>query len=350
MRSALVTLGPMEWPAIIPIAILLLLVALLWRKLERAMGEEPPPLDGKWLASAAAVAAVGAVALWLLINRFAPVHVRSYGVMLLLAFVAAIAYLSRTGPPRGFALPAIIDTALTILISCIVGARLMFVLLALGDYANNPVTIVDVWQGGLSFHGGVLGALIGTAIFARRYRLRWDVLVDLITPTVALGYAITRIGCFLRGCCHGHPTDLPWGVVFPENIKEFPMPVHPTQLYASAGSLLLMLILIKLWPRLHRPGQLFPLYLFLYSILRFLCEITRKGATAEVWGPLPWLTVGQVASVGIAIAGLVWFLALQRGPYENPATARVTLEPVVSEPSEPAHDQHKGHKKRRKKH
>lgn len=346
MRSALVTLGPMEWPAIFAIAGILLLVALLWRKLERAMGDEPPPLNRRWYAAAAPASIVGAVVLWLLINRFAPVHVRSYGVMLLTAFVACIIYLSRTGPPRGFRLPIIIDSALVVLISCIIGARLMFVLLELGSYREDPLTVMDVWQGGLSFHGGLIGALLAMAVFVRKHRMRWDVYLDLMAPVVALGYAITRIGCFLRGCCHGNPTDLPWGVVFPENIREFPMPVHPTQLYASAGSLAIMFLLIRVWPRLHRPGQLFALYVFLYSILRFLCEITRRGASAEDFGFLPAFSVAQAASILTAIAGLIWFLWLQKRPHENPVTASILLPEAQGDgATETAEQQDKSHRK-----
>jgi len=321
MRSTLVELGPWQWPAVFGIAAVLLLVVFAWRRLERALGEEPAPMDRSWWGITTLFVGLFAVGLLLLINRYGPVKVRSYGVMLLLGFAAGAYYAHRAGARRGLTVPLLIDFVFLVLVLAIIGARALFVLLALGEYAKDPLTVVDVWRGGLSFHGGLAGAILGAVLFVRWRKLRFAVLADLAIPGLAIGYAITRIGCFLNGCCHGHPTDLPWGVVFPENAQRFPMPVHPTQLYAGLGSLLIFLILVRLAPRLHRPGQVLPVYLVLYSILRFICEQTRRGATAEVSTLIPALTVGQIACIVTAVGGVVWFLLLQRMPYENPVTA-----------------------------
>jgi phosphatidylglycerol:prolipoprotein diacylglycerol transferase len=309
------------------IAAVVCVAIVAWRRLERALGEEPAPVTSQWLLLTGVTVAAVSVVLLLLINRFAPVHIRSYGVMLLLGFVAGILYANRVGPPRGLTLPLIIDMALLDLLFAIVGARAIFVLTMFKEYASDPKTVVDVWRGGLSFHGGLLGALIATIVFCRWRRVRFAVLADICTPGICLGYAITRIGCFLNGCCYGGPTNLPWGVRFPEIAHQYPMPVHPTQLYASAGSLGLFFIVRAAWKHMHRPGQLFPLYLMLYSVLRFLLEYTRRGVTAEIFAPLPALTVGQFACILIAIGGLVWFLILQRMPFEDPLAARAVQEP-----------------------
>jgi phosphatidylglycerol:prolipoprotein diacylglycerol transferase len=342
MRSILVSLGPWEWPAVFGIAVVVWLAILGWRWLERALGEEPAPINRQWYIVTGLMVAVVSVGLLLLINRFAPVQIKSYGVMLLLGFVAGIIYANHVGPQRGLSLPFIIDMTLMDLLFAIVGARGIFVLTMYKEYAGDPKTVLDVWRGGLSFHGGLLGAVIATIIFCRWRRVRFAVLADICTPGVCLGYAITRIGCFLNGCCHGGPTTLPWGVRFPEIAHQFPMPVHPTQLYASAGSIGLYFIVTTVWKRMHRPGQLFPLYLVLYSILRFLLEYTRRGASAEVFAPIPALTVAQFACIFIAIGGLIWFLILQRWPAENPLTARAVREP---EPAPAPAGKHSGKKK-----
>ena len=341
MRSVLVSLGPIEWPGIFGIAAILMVAVLLWRRLERILEEDQPqaPLDARWIVGALSFVAALSVALFFLINRFGPVKIRSYGVMLLVGFVAGIIYASRVGPQRGLKLSTIIDLVLLELISAIVGARVMFVALMYKDYVQNPSTVLDVWRGGLSFHGGLLGAVIATLIFSKVRKVRFTVLADILTPAIPIGYALTRIGCLLNGCCHGGPTDLPWGIIQPDS--GYTCPLEPTQLYASAGSLVLFAILYWAWPRMHRPGQLFPLYMFTYSILRFLCEYTRRGFSAEVSGVVSALTVAQFACIFIALAGLVWFLILQRRPYENPVEA-MAVEPEV----EPLASRH-GKKKRK---
>lgn len=333
MRSILAQLGPYEWPAVIVIAAIVFAVVLLWRALAEALGDELGPIDGRWFAFT--IPAVGAVSvgIFLAVNHFAPVEIKSYGVMLLCGYVAGIIYTTRVGPRLGFPATAAIDVALATLFAAIIGARVLFVILLWDEYSKSPTTVLEIMQGGLSFHGGLIGALLAAVLFCRWGRYRFAVVTDILTPAVPIGYALTRLGCFLNGCCHGHETSLPWGVVFPQNVRHFPDPVHPTQLYASAGSLLLFAILIRLWPRLQRPGQLFPSYMFLYAILRFLCEYTRRGATAKVSAIFPAFTIGQLACIGMAIVGIVWFLILQRKPYENPLEAQARLpEPAPSEP------------------
>lgn len=332
MRSVLVSLGPWEWPVVFGIALVLIAGVLAWRRLERYLGEEPAPLDARWFATMIPTVLAMAVGIFLLVNRFAPVEIKSYGVMLLLGFTGGIMYASHVGAPRGLPAQALVDMGLMQLVAAVVGARVIFVLTMLGDYAAAPLTILDVWRGGLSFHGGLLGALIATWLFCRWRKVRFAVLADICSPALCIGYAVTRLGCFLNGCCHGHATSLPWGVVFPENAREFPMPVHPTQLYAMAGSIVIFFILRAAWPRMHRPGQLFPLYLMLYSLLRYGCEQTRRGATGEIIPWLPVMTVGQLACVFIALGGLVAYLILQRMPYENPVQA-LAVQPSDTPPA-----------------
>jgi phosphatidylglycerol:prolipoprotein diacylglycerol transferase len=127
---------------------------------------------------------------------------------------------------------------------------------------------------------------------------------DLAAPGIAVGYAVARIGCFLNGCCYGHECSLPWGVTFPQigSHPPPPVPVHPAQLYAVIGTLGFTLpVLLLLTPYLRKRFDRFLGFLVLSSIVRYVVEIFRRGATGEIWQPMPVFTVAQAASLGIII-------------------------------------------------
>jgi phosphatidylglycerol:prolipoprotein diacylglycerol transferase len=130
---------------------------------------------------------------------------------------------------------------------------------------------------------------------------------DLLAPSVAFGYSLARIGCFLNGCCAGGPTKLPWGVDFlHDNVQG---PVHPTQLYSGLGHILVGLALLWLAPRIRVPGHLALWFLTLSSTVRTFDEVFRRSYSAQVWGWLPALTQAQAASIAIillSVALLLW--------------------------------------------
>ena len=286
MRPVLLKLGPWEPWQIGLVFVTLLAASLLWRRLEKRLDPTAPERRFSWPLTLGGCAA-GAVVLYLLVNRFAPVEIKSYGVMLLVAFTAGLWWLGRNAGAHGLQLPDIIDLGLSLLIGGVVGARGMFVLLEWAFYAQNPHTVINVWEGGLSFHGGVLGAIIAGLIYARIKRFPFLLLADLCAAPLALGYSVARIGCFLNGCCQGGPTTLPWGVCFPANAAQgIPLvPVQPTQIYASLASLGIFVLLVHLRDRYPRRGYLIAAYLVIYSFVRFLLEYTRRGISAELATP-----------------------------------------------------------------
>ncbi|MEN6549075.1 MAG: prolipoprotein diacylglyceryl transferase [Armatimonadia bacterium] len=301
MRPVLVSLGPWGYLALPVIFVVLYLLMLAWQWAEARWGEGKP-LNAARAALTALPAAVLTVLVFLLVNRFAPVEIKSWGTMLVLAFAAGTVWLAKWGDKRVIKPPEALDLALFCLIGAIIGARLIFVALDWDQYAQNPGHLLNVWEGGLSFHGGLLGAILAGLLFARLRKINFWALADEVCPGIAIGYAIARIGCFLNGCCHGHPCNLPWAMVFPHGeIND--RPVHPTQLYAMAASLVIFAILVKLRGKFPRAGHLFGAYLALYSIQRYLLEMTRAGATGKLL--LPWLTVGQLASVLIFLVVVV---------------------------------------------
>ena len=150
---------------------------------------------------------------------------------------------------------------------------------------------------------------------------------DLVAPSLAFGYAVARIGCFLNGCCHGGPTDFIGGIDFPHD--DVAGPIHPVQLYASVGSFLLGLILLWLTPKIRVPGHLAMWYLVLYSVLRSAMEHFRRGFTAEPWGPVSFLTQAQAFSILVAVIALVVvFATLKRVGYPLPEPADAAPGPA----------------------
>lgn len=211
-------------------------------------------------------------------------RVHSYGLMLMVGFALGVAWSAREAKRRGLSPTLITDYALWALLSAIVFSRVLFVLLNLKLFLQYPAQIWQLWKGGLSFHGGLGGAILALYFFCKKRGVGFLQLMDLIAPSVPLGYAFARIGCFLNGCCYGVPTDLPWGVVFHnEHIPgAFTPPSHPVQLYDSAISLLLFGLLA--WRRgyVRFDGQMALWYFGSYSIIRFAMEGLRRGATGQI--------------------------------------------------------------------
>ncbi len=184
------------------------------------------------------------------------------------------------------------------------GSRLFFVVINAGHYLKHPLDIIKLWEGGLVFYGGLLLAVPVALWYIRKHSLDTGGLMDIFAPSLAVGHAVGRIGCFASGCCYGKASGLPWAVTFldPECVARTGIPLHPTQLYESAGEFLNFLILITL--RRHRSfkGQLFWTYIVLYSALRFTVEFFRGD---EVRGyVVAGISVSQVISVIIGLAAM----------------------------------------------
>lgn len=318
MCPVFVHLGPVDVGEALLGVIGVFLFMLLWRPAARKLGEEVPPLTPLRIFCFLLAAAVTVAIAVLLINRFGPVQVKAYGTMLVVGLAVGTIWCMHEGARRGHPSAIFIDFAIYVLIGGIIGARLLFVALDWASYSAHPQSVLALWEGGLSFHGGVLGAMIAAFLFARRYRIGFGELTDIAAPGLALGFVFGRFGCFFNGCCYGIPTKLPWGVVFPhatwQNGAPISGPVHPTQIYAALASLAIFAILYCFRDRMARPGHLFLFYVILYSGWRFFVEQLRYGATAAPFGPLPQFTIGQVASVLIMLgAAAIMFVTGRRG-------------------------------------
>lgn len=247
-------------------------------------------------------------------------EVRSYGVMIVVGFVLAVWWAMRVAPRYGIDPEQILDFVLLTALGGIVGARLVYVALDWRDFLSQPVHILYFWEGGLSFHGAVIGGGLAVAFLAQRKGIPFLRLADVLAPSVALAYAVGRIGCFLGGCCYGVPTDVPWACSFrdPFNPHIHTPPSHPTQIYASLSNLLIFALLARMQKPPHPTGKVFWAYLVLYGVYRFVVEFWRIGATSTVLAL--GLSDAQWVSIGMVLVGAVqWHRAVRLWRERTPA-------------------------------
>lgn len=312
MHPNLGIVGPWEAEHVPWLFAFFLAIVWVWTVLEdRAIGRQRK-FDLMYAGELLIEAAVPTLLTFILVNRVGPLQVRSYGAMMLLGFIAGLiwVYLDR----RRYDIPrrAAIQAPLVGLAGGILGGRIGFVLLKWSDYSSHPQAMMNLWQGGMSWHGGLVGGLLGVYVACRFLKISFARILDLVAPALALAYAIARIGCFLNGCCYGIACDLPWAVTFPQYGPHPPppVPIHPTQLYACIGTLVFVIPAILLVTRwLRRPFSRFMSFLVFSSALRFVVEYYRRGATAEVFQTLPVFTKAQAASLAIIVVftiAIIW--------------------------------------------
>lgn len=257
-----------------------------------------------------------------------PVTIYSFGVLVLAGFLAGAWWAMRLARERGLPAEVLADAAMVILLAGIAGARLLFVALHAGYYAGRPLEIVDLRQGGMSFHGGLAAGVLAGWWCVRRAGAPFLPLADAVAPGLALGYAFGRVGCLLNGCCYGVPTTLPWGLHFPEGDPH--LRYHPTQLYSAAAGLVLWLLLTAAYRRPHRGGQILALFLAGYSVYRWAVELLRSGVTARVL--LPGLTEAQALSILGVVLGAAWWMWLRRHGTPAPTASSTPLLPASAPP------------------
>ena len=208
-----------------------------------------------------------------------PLHLRSFGVMLAVAFLVGSWIALGEARRRGIDESKLLNLVLVILVSSIAGARGMYVLTHLPEFAGRPLNAIALWEGGLTLYGGfALGTIAGFA-YMWKAGLPLGTTADVLTPSVAFGVGVARIGCFLNGCCFGVPGDSPWCVRFPAGSPPaavFPgLPLEPSQLYNAAAAFGLFGLVLWLRPRMRAPGQLWWLFLALFMLVRIPIDATR---------------------------------------------------------------------------
>lgn len=226
--------------------------------------------------------------------------IHSYGVMLALGFLAATLLASREAQRRSMNKDLITDLAFVLIISGLIGARILYTLLNFPYFLKNPLEIFLLNRGGLVWYGGLIAAIISLIIFCKVKKQNILSMLDLFAPYAALGQAFGRIGCFLRGCCYGKFTDGAWGFYFPEHSAT----LYPTQLFSALALVVIFILLRLLSDRIKFRGGIFFSYLMLYSVFRFFIEFLRGDTPVIAFG----LTTFQLMSIPILIISLILFL------------------------------------------
>ncbi|OQW93487.1 MAG: prolipoprotein diacylglyceryl transferase, partial [Beggiatoa sp. IS2] len=186
----------------------------------------------------------------------------------------------------------------------VLGGRIGYVLFYnFADYIAHPLSIFQVWQGGMSFHGGFIGVLIAMGLYAKRINRQFFEITDFIAPLVPLGLGAGRMGNFINGELWGRPTDLPWGMIFPQ-VDSFPR--HPSQLYQAFSEGIILFIILWLFSNQPRPTRAVSgLFLIGYGTFRFLTEFTRMPDAHLGFIAFQWMTMGQLLSIPMILAGII---------------------------------------------
>ncbi len=241
-----------------------------------------------------------------------PLKVHWYGLMYLIGFAAAW-WLGRRRLRLFPYLNAqdLSDLVFYAALGVILGGRLGYILFYdFSAYLAEPLNILKIWQGGMSFHGGLLGVITAMALFARRRGRRFFEIADFTAPLIPLGLGAGRLGNFINGELWGRVTDVPWAMVFPDP-RAGGLPRHPSQLYEMLLEGVLLFIILWLYARKPRPTMaVSALFLLGYGTFRFLAEFARTPDEQLGFIAGGWLTMGQLLCLPMLAAGAVlWWLA-----------------------------------------
>ena len=215
------------------------------------------------------------------------------------------------GGPAPLTVTQFDDFVLWVTLGIILGGRLGYVLFySPGYFASHPLEILQLWKGGMSFHGGFLGCVLAVVLFARRHGLSILSLGDITCAAGTIGIFLGRVANFINGELWGRPADVPWAMVFPTG---GPQPRHPSQLYEAALEGLVLFVVLAILVRagaLKRPGFILGAFAFGYGIARSICELFREPdpQLGYLWGGL---TMGILLSLPLILAGII-LMAMRR--------------------------------------
>ena len=330
----------------IPALIAASILSGLWQwRGARAAGVKPDEALktlGTWTVGTAVVlfAAVRALAGQniLALERPLAIPVHTYGILVASGFLVAMSVAARNAERSGLDRDKVLDLSFGILVAAMIGSRVLFIIVNWDEYAHDLIGIVQFWKGGLVFYGGFLGAVAFSIWYMRKHDMEFFPYADALAPTIAIGQALGRLGCFSAGCCWGGACDVHYALAarFPPDSLAYQsqaashliaagaattIPIHPTQLYESLGTALIFLALALYRSRKKFHGELLALYLMLYAPLRALVETLRgdeeRGRVFNFlggWARHAWwnLSTSELISVGIFAAGVAIYLTQSR--------------------------------------
>ena len=254
-----------------------------------------------------------------------PMTVYTYGVLLAAAYLLGLKLAMNRAKARGLDAVRVLDLGIYIIISALIGAKLLLLVTDFQAFRNDPRELLTLARSGGVFYGGLILAVVVALWYIRRTGLPLWTTCDVFAPGIALGHAIGRFGCFFAGCCYGKPTSLPWGITFSDPFAAAnvgtPLGVHlhPTQLY-EAGAELLILFALLVTEKKGRPyaGRTFWFYILLYAISRYVIEFFR----GDERGAVGIFSTSQFISVILAPLAIAMLVYLARASAPAPKSAR----------------------------
>jgi len=241
--------------------------------------------------------------------QIGPLRIHWYGIMYLIGFLGGWGLLKGrlSSPPCQLTANQLADLVFYAALGIILGGRLGYLLFYdIHEFLAHPLLIFQLWRGGMSFHGGLIGVIFSLAIFAYKTGKSLIDLTDFIAPVVPIGLGAGRIGNFINGELWGRVTHIPWGMIFP-NVDDLPR--HPSQLYEFFLEGVILFIILWFFSRSPRPrGAVSGLFLICYSLFRFCIEFFRQP-DIQVGYVVAGLTEGQLLSLPMFIGGaalLIW--------------------------------------------
>jgi len=259
------------------------------------------------------------------IPRFGMITIYTYGVLLAAAYLLGLQFALVRARKRGLDPARVMDLGIYIIISALVGAKLLLLVTDFKAFTANPRELLTLVRSGGVFYGGLILAVAVALWYIVRAGLPLWTTCDVFAPGIALGHVVGRFGCLFAGCCYGKPTTRPWGITFTDPFAAsnvgtpLGVPLHPTQLYEAGAELLILLIL--LWSeRKGRPyaGRTFWLYMLLYAISRFIIEFYR----GDDRGTVGMFSTSQFISILLAPLAIVMLIWLSRAVEPEPKRAR----------------------------
>lgn len=236
----------------------------------------------------------------------------SYGVLLAGAYLLGLQFALIRARARGLDAQRVMDLGIWIIISALVGAKLLLLVTDFRQYTGSPRDLMSLARSGGVFYGGLIAAVIVALWYLRRHTLPLWTTTDVFAPGIALGHMVGRLGCLMAGCCFGRPTSVAWAITFTDPVATanvgtpLNIPLHPTQLYEAGAEGLILGVLLVLERRGRSfPGRTFWTYILLYGVSRFFIEFYRGDDRGMVFNVLSTSQFVSVILVPLAIIMLI---------------------------------------------
>jgi phosphatidylglycerol:prolipoprotein diacylglycerol transferase len=262
------------------------------------------------------------------IPHFGTITVYTYGVLLAASYLLGLQLALKRARARGLDSTRVMDLGIYIIISALVGAKLLLLVTDFQTFRNNPAELLNLVREGGVFYGGLIVAVTVALLYITRVGLPLWTTCDVFAPGIALGHVIGRFGCFFAGCCFGKPTHVPWAITFTDPFAAanvgtpLNVPLHPTQLYEAGAELLILILLLttEKWGRKFA-GRTFWLYMLLYSVSRYIIEFYRGDERGTV-GPFSTSQFVSVILAPLAIGMLFYLGRWAGGPVRSGARSQ----------------------------